>query len=102
MSCDCAKHYPPSWFTEAEAAEYCRCSIRAFRGMRLPAQNSGGRKVYHRDALDAALMSRSWESVPKLSSAGPKAHASTDSLKLWERLKSERLRPYKPRKKASE
>ena len=102
MSCDCAKHYPPSWFTEPEAAEYCRCSFRAFRDMRLPAQNSGGRKVYHREALDAALLSRPWESVSNVSPAGPKAHAAGDSLELWERLKSERLRPYKPRKKTGE
>lgn len=47
-----------SWFTEAEAAEYARCSLWAFRRMGIPAKDSGGRKVYHRSSIDAALEAR--------------------------------------------
>ena len=46
------------WLTEAEAAEHCRGSLWAFRRMGLPAKDSGGRKVYNRESLDAAIHSR--------------------------------------------
>ena len=87
------------WLTEPEAAEYCRCSLRAFRHMRLPAQNSGGRKVYNRANLDAALLARPWypSSVrTPLAITTPKS----DELALLygDRLTARRLRPYKPRK----
>jgi hypothetical protein len=94
--------YPPTWFTEPEAAEYCRCSFRAFREMRLPAYNSGGRKVYNRDALDLAIRSRPWDQprpAPRNIIPG-KASAMTPDLAR--RLQAVRLRPYKPRKKISE
>jgi hypothetical protein len=91
----------PVWFTEREAAEYCRCSFRAFRDMRLPAQNSGGRKVYNRATLDAALLSRPWQpstsAEPRTTSTGAKTAGNYGALSA--RLTDERLRPYAPRKK---
>lgn len=93
--------YLQMWFTEPEAAEYCRCSFRAFREMRLPAKNSGGRKVYNRDTLDSALNSRPWQ--PSTSAARPTistgAGTANRSAALSARLTDERLRPYVPRKK---
>src|SRR5687767_5247806 len=41
----------PVWLTEQEAADYCRCCLKSFRRMQLPASNSGGRKVYNRASL---------------------------------------------------
>ena len=91
----------PDWMTEDEAAEYCRCSKWAFRKMRLPANNSGGRKVYHRATLDACLLSRPWQpstnaATPITSTGGRTARSFAG---LSERLTDARLRPYAPRKK---
>ena len=78
-----------SWLTEAEAAQYCRCSLWAFRKMGLPASNSGGRKVYFRETLDRCLHARPWSREP-----------SATPVPLEDpRLSAVRLRPYKPRKK---
>ena len=89
------------WFTEPEAAEYCRCSFRAFRDMHLPAKNSGGRKVYNRGILDSALHSRPWQpstnAAPATISTGAKTAGSTGALSA--RLTEKRLRPYAPRKR---
>jgi len=78
-----------SWLTESEAADYCRCSLWAFRKMGLHAYNSGGRKVYFRDAIDRCLHSRPWSRAQLVPSAPP----------ADPRLSAVRLRPYKPRKK---
>ncbi len=92
-----------AWMYEAEAAEYCRCSVWALRKMRLPASNSGGRKVYNRARLDAALESRPWQrstnAATPTTSTGGKAAISTGDPS--ERLTAVRLRPYAPRKKRS-
>lgn len=91
------------WLTEKEAAEYCRCSLWAFRAMHLPAKNSGGRKVYHRDLLDASIQARPWQRT----AASPEFRASTSvstagkSDILLKLQNAKRLRPYKPRKKQS-
>ena len=78
-----------SWLTEAEAAEYCRCSLWSFRKMGLPAHNSGGRKVYFRETLDRCLQARPWS----------RGAAATSVPPADARLSAIRLRPYKPRKK---
>lgn len=78
-----------SWLTESEAAQYCRCSLWAFRKMGLPASNSGGRKVYFRETLDRCLHARPWSREPSAKSVSP----------ANPRLAAVRLRPYKPRKK---
>src|SRR5690606_41119454 len=93
----------PDWLTEAEAATYCRCSLWAFRKMRLDAKDSGGRKVYHRASLDAALHSRPWRpstsaASPTTSTGGKMASSTADPSG---RLTARRLRPYAPRKKRS-
>lgn len=89
------------WLTEAEAAKHCRCSLWAFRRMGLAANDAGGRKVYHRRSLDAALMNRPWR--PSTSAAKPTIstgrQTASSSGGLSGRLKSERLRPYAPRKR---
>lgn len=85
------------WLTEPEAAEYCRCSVWAFRNMHLPAKNSGGRKVYHRDMLDASIQARPWS---RGAVVGPVK--STSNATLAERLGGERRRPHKPRKKSQD
>lgn len=79
------------WLTEAEAAEYCRCSLWAFRRMGLPANNSGGRKVYFRETLDACIHARPWSREPRVVPNSP----------LDARLSAIRLRPYKPRTKSA-
>lgn len=76
------------WLTEREAAEYAKCSLGAFRRMRLVAYNSGGRKVYFRSDVDAALFARPWSHQVET----PPALLSSRS-----NLRSERIRPYKPR-----
>jgi len=91
------------WLTEKEAAEYCRCSLWAFRAMYLPAQNSGGRKVYHRDLLDASIQARPWQRSASVaafatSTSGP---VGAKSATLAEKWSGQRLRPFKPRKKKS-
>lgn len=83
------------WLLEAEAAEYCRCSVWAFRKMGAPAKNSGGRKVYRRSTLDEFIRSRPWEHSPR--GGGAKKAASRADLPV--NLTAVRLRPYKPRKK---
>lgn len=92
---------PADWLTEPEAATYARCSLWAFRKMRLPAYDSGGRKVYHRATLDAALLSRPWQpstsAATPTTSTGGKAGSSTADLSA--RLTAKRLRPYAPRKR---
>ena len=91
------------WLTVDQAAVYCKCSKRAFLNMHLPANDAGGRKVYHRQSLDAAIMARTWQSstnaAPATTSTGQKA--ANDSGAVLGRLASQRLRPYKPRKKPS-
>lgn len=89
------------WLTEAEAAEYCRCSVWSFRNMRLPAKNSGGRKVYHRSTLDASIHSRPWQRSTSDEASGTSTSEQTigKSASLSERLTGKRQRPYKPRKK---
>ena len=91
------------WLTEPEAAEYCRCSVAGFRNMRLPASNSGGRKVYHRGSLDAAILSRPWQrstnAVKPTISTG--ARTGSSSVAVSERLTGKRLRPFAPRKPQS-
>lgn len=77
------------WLTEAEAAEYSRCSMWALRRMRLPAYNSGGRKVYFKPHIDAALLARPW--APPVPLAFP-------LLADRPNLRNGRIRPYKPRK----
>lgn len=49
------------WLREPEAAQYCGCCLSSFRLMGIPASNSGGRKVYYRATLDAALHARPWQ-----------------------------------------
>ena len=85
-----------TWLTVPEAAEHCRCSVRAFLNMHLPANDAGGRKVYHREALDAAIMARTWRRSTN-SVAG--LTVTADYGALSERLIGKRRRPYKPRKK---
>src|SRR6185312_4268199 len=89
------------WLTVPEAAEYCRCSVRAFLNMHLAAHDAGGRKVYHRQSLDAAIMARTWRNstsaAPVTTSTGQRA--ANDSGAVSGRLTAQRLRPYKPRKK---
>jgi len=91
------------WYTEAEAAAYCRCSLRAFRAMRLEAHNAGGRKVYNRATLDAGLTSRPWQpstsAAPRITSTGARTAFSTAAAS--DRLTEKPLRPYAPRKKRS-
>lgn len=73
----------PEWLTEQEAADYCRCSLWAFRRMRLAARDSGGRKVYHRRSLDDALMARPWQpstgAETPITSTGARMVSSTDA-----------------------
>ena len=83
------------WLTEPEAAEYCRCLDWAFRNMRFPAKNSGGRKVYPRDTLDASIQARPWD-------CSVVSDLATSNATLAERLSGKRQRPYKPRKKAQD
>lgn len=66
----------PDWMTEPEAADYARCSLWSFRKMRLAACNSGGRKVYHRGSIDAALMARPWQ--PSTSAEAPTTSTVTE------------------------
>jgi hypothetical protein len=91
----------PVWLTEQEAADYCRCCLKSFRRMGLPASNSGGRKVYHRANLDQALLTRPWRpstsAARPTTSTGERAAFSTDALS--ERLTAKRRRPYAPRRK---
>lgn len=89
------------WLLEAEAAEHCRCSLWAFRKMGLPANDSGGRKVYSRQSLDLALAGRAWQrstnaEAAGISTGGQRASNSADPSG---RLKNARLRPYAPRKR---
>lgn len=91
------------WMSEQEAADYCCCSLTNFRKMTLPAYNSGGRKVYHRASLDAAILARPWRpstsAATPITSTGAKAAPSTGGASA--RLTAERLRPYASRKKRS-
>lgn len=83
------------WMTVEEAAEYLRCSLRSFLRMRLPAHDSGGRKVYHRGSLDAAILARPWRRTED---------PFPESLALQpvnDRLSTKRIRPYRPRKSAT-
>ena len=89
------------WMLEPEAAEYCRCSVWAFRKMRIQAKNSGGRKVYHRASLDASLNSRPWQrstnAETPITSTGGKVVSSIGDPSA--RLTGKRLRPFVPRKR---
>lgn len=78
-----------AWFTEPEAAEYCRCSLWAFRKMRIPAKNAGGRKVYKRETIDMVTEGRDWDRKPQAKVEWPR------------NLTAVRLRPYKPRPKTA-
>lgn len=78
-----------TWLTESEAADYCRCSLRAFQNMGLPAQDAGGRKVFHRPSLDAAILARPWRRA-SLHEPRPAALPSN--------LVSARLRNFKPKR----
>lgn len=98
---DVLQHIPVDWLTESEAATYCRCSEWSFRRMRLPAYNAGGRKVYHRSTIDAAIFSRPWQpstnvATPTTSTGETRASRSVDPS---ERLTGKRLRPFVPRKR---
>lgn len=89
------------WLLEAEAAEYCRCSLRSFQRMGLPANDAGGRKVYSRQSLDLALAGRAWQrstnaAVAGISTGGPMAHKSAGPS---DRLTAVRLRPFVSRKR---
>ena len=92
-----------TWLHEPEAAKHCRCKVTAFRSMRIPANNSGGRKVYSVRRLDAALEARPWQrstsAANRTTSTGARmAVSSGDPL---DRLAAVRQRPYKPRKRPS-
>ena len=89
------------WLTEPEAADYARCSVWAFRKMRLPAKDSGGRKVYSRRSLDLALEARPWQRSTKEAAAGISTGVTMGSSTVGhsDRLKSVRLKPYAPKKK---
>lgn len=76
------------WLTEREAAKYAKCSLGAFRRMCVAAYNSGGRKVYFQPDIDAALFARPW-SYP--------VGMVTPLLSGRSNLRSERIRPYRPR-----
>lgn len=93
----------PKWLTESQAAEYAGCSLSNFRTMRLPAYNSGGRKVYCIPDIDAAIRARPWQ--PSTSVADPStfsgASAASNSAVLSARLTGKRLKPYAPRKRRS-
>src|SRR5690348_1217505 len=88
------------WFTVPEAAAYLRQSLRQFNRLRIEANGSGARKVYHRDALDAWMFAHPWQpsenAVPRGSLTGAKTENVSDAL--LERLRGKRLRPYRPRK----
>jgi hypothetical protein len=88
-----------TWLLEAEAAEYCRCSLWAFRKMGIPAKNSGGRKVYSRASLDEVIEGRDWTRSLRGGAAAPQT--SSRRPELGDRLTAVRLRPYKPRKKST-
>lgn len=89
------------WLTEQEAALYCRCSLWSFRQMNLPAQNSGGRKVYHRTTLDASIHARTWQRSTPAAEPGTSTSVSTGGRSdIRSKLQSaKRLRPFVPRKR---
>lgn len=88
------------WLYEGEAAEYCRCSTSSLREMRLPASDSGGRKVYHRASLDAAILSRQWQRSTNAGKPTTSTGVRTGSsfAGVSERLTGKRLRPFVARK----
>lgn len=91
------------YLREKDAAAYACCSVSAFRAMGLPACNSGGRKVYDKAVIDAAIRARAWRSSTNA------VHATTwtgqkpvnDSGAALANLTPQRLREFKPRKRRS-
>lgn len=87
------------WLTETEAAHYCGVSLRQFQdhARRFRVRRFMGKKLYSRAELfDAILQSPLWCPVVER----PAVVLSTGVLAR--NLTSERLRPYKPRKKTGE
>ena len=91
------------YLREKDAAAYACCSVSAFREMGIPACNSGGRKVYDKTVIDAAIRARAWRSstnaAPATTWTGRKM--GSDSGAALENLTPQRLREFKPRKRRS-
>ena len=53
---------PQQYLTKAEAAEHIRCSVRTIDRMKLPRIKRGGRILFSRASLDAAMLALESES----------------------------------------
>jgi hypothetical protein len=93
------------WLTEAEAAHYCGVSLRQFqdRARTFNPRRFMGKKLYSKNELfDAIQRAPPWHARLEANAALTGATQLPPHLqKIMDRLTGERIRPYKPRKKAN-